>query len=119
MINGCNNAFFSSLFKSFLLASADELRLASCLVPSTTPTPLPDLFDDPMLEVVPLTVLAAFGVGVVVQYHLPSAKAQARPSLASVYGSVWLISLPAGSRSQTCPPLLDRLILMFSDGYAA
>lgn len=83
MISGCSSGLLSSLFELLPLVSADELRLASCLVPSTTPTPLPDLFDDPILEVVPLTVLAALGVGVVVQYHLPSANAQARPSLAS------------------------------------
>src|SRR3989344_7689736 len=117
MIAGCREDFLSSLsLPSLLLPAGSDPKVLSALAPSTTPTPFPLA---PVPVDLPLIVFAAFGVGVVVQYHLPSARAHASPSLAVSYGSVWLMVFPAGSSSQTCPPPLDRLMLIFSDGYAA
>ena len=49
------------------------------------------------------------GVFRVVQNHLPLARAQAWPSLALLYRSVWLRVLPNGSSNLTWPPVLDIL----------
>jgi hypothetical protein len=61
------------------------------------------------VAVIVVTELAALGVGVVVQYHLPLANVQAWSSLAVPYSSLWPIALPSGSRSHTWPPLFDML----------
>src|SRR3990167_565878 len=53
------------------------------VIPSTVPMPLPDVLVPPPIAPEPSITLAAFGVGLVVQYHLPSANAHAWPSSAS------------------------------------
>lgn len=53
-----------------------------------------------------LTTFVAAGVGVALQYHMPLASAQDVPSLAVVYTSVRLKTVPRGSISLAWPPLL-------------
>jgi hypothetical protein len=56
-----------------------------------------------------LMTLALPGVGSLVQYHLPFAKAQDKPSLAVPYRPLAEILFPNGSSSFACPLVLLRL----------
>jgi hypothetical protein len=68
-----------------------------------------------LLETGTFITLAALGVGTVLHCHLPAASDHDWPSLALWYVSVWLIILPNGSRSRTCPCVLDKPSLVSAE----
>ena len=94
-----------------------ELSVSPAAAPAAGP-PLPEL---PLLVAAPFTAvflaaglvllpawtitLAAPGVSLLVQSHLPFASAQATPSLAVAYWSLSEMTLPNGS-SRSAPPLV-------------
>lgn len=61
------------------------------------------------------TILAAPGVGLVVQYQVPFASVQAILSLAMPYVPAWAITVPNGSAKSAWPLVLLRLRLVSAE----